>query len=204
MRETLREELENKKLALEISELKKKWYERPSNYIPLLTLILTISTILWTFSTGVLDIKYQTLTKEKKSLELDIKEFETTKSELIRDNNAQHIIADSLKKAISILKQQKEVLSSDVGDILSRYKNESSKVSALIKKISDLNIEFDKKVRDTTLKSELFYQNAIHQSADQYEILREEKYEVLRKLDACKYENSQLELQIKDLRAKQN
>ncbi len=79
-----KEDLEKQKLELEVLELKRKWLFKPQYFFSLLTFLLTASTIIWSLSSGVLDIKYQSLLLDKKNLEFDIKKFEEKKDSILK------------------------------------------------------------------------------------------------------------------------
>jgi len=77
---------EIQKLKLEIKELQKKWYSRPTTLFPVLTFIIALATIIWSFSSGLLNVQLQSLSLKKETLEFDIKKFNDDKERLFSEN----------------------------------------------------------------------------------------------------------------------
>jgi len=101
--ELSKDELEQKKLELEIKELKRHWLKNPKYLGILLTIILAIISLAWTLTSGVFDKKYQTLKLEKASLQFEINNFNIKRDSVKKEFN---ILNDSLRKLKYALKRK--------------------------------------------------------------------------------------------------
>ncbi len=69
--EKTKEDFEKDKLRLEIKELKKWWLFKPSYLSLSISFLFVLFMICWTYKSGILDIKYENLSLEKKILKLE-------------------------------------------------------------------------------------------------------------------------------------
>lgn len=75
-------ELEREKLLLEIEELKKKWWKKPSYIAALFPTILALMTLFYGFANGYFQASFTKLENQKYDLQNQINAFEAEKNNL--------------------------------------------------------------------------------------------------------------------------
>ena len=109
--EPTKEELERKKLLLEIEELKKKWWKKPTYIGAAFPTLLAIITLVYGFANGYFQASFVKLENQKYALQNEIRAFEGEKADLKRQVNelteereqrqkAMREALDSLEKSI--------------------------------------------------------------------------------------------------------
>lgn len=127
--EISKEDLEKKKLELEIKDLDKHWLKNPKYLSVLFTAVLAIVSLTWTFKSGVFDEKYQTLKLEKANLQFEINNFNIKRDSVKNEFN---ILNDSLRKLKYALKRKEYDLFQHIYE-LEKLKSENNEYSELIK-----------------------------------------------------------------------
>jgi hypothetical protein len=122
--------LEQKKIELEIKELERRWYKKTTFWVSAFPAILTISSLVWAFCSGLLNVKAEQLSLKKNELEFDIKRFEVQK--------------DTLKWTIQQITNERDSLQSKLGKDIAALKNGNSKQSVYIKFLKEQNVQLQK------------------------------------------------------------
>jgi uncharacterized protein (DUF3084 family) len=145
-------ELQKKKVKLEINEIKKSWLLKPSGLFPFLTLIGVIISGVFAIKSGVFDAKYQNLQVEKNILTFQILEFTAQRDSL-------HLINDSLQGQSSSLKDSIRVYNRKLLDkenamavLDNKQKSESEKIQSLLQIINSIQSKNSKVLQDTIIK----------------------------------------------------
>lgn len=154
-----KEDLEKEKLKLEVSELKKSWIRKPVHFFPMLTFIIALGTIIWSFSSGLINIQFQRLGLEKEKLEKDIYLFSIQKDSLLKQNKD---IRDSLIAVKSSLKQSEisyiksyRAHEKRLSDSLSKFKNQSEICNYYKSKLDSISkLIIKEKIIDKALSTE--------------------------------------------------
>ena len=122
--EITKEMLEKEKLKCEIIEYKKLWFKKPVNLFPILTFVIALGTLIWSFASGFLNAQFQNLTLEKNILQVDIRQFNLQRDTLLKQNK-------DLKD--SLVKVHESLVRAEV-DYLSKYElNKKSVIDSFSK-----------------------------------------------------------------------
>lgn len=146
-----KETLEKEKLKLEIVELRRHWLVRNPVYLSILFNFLVVGfTGLWTFKSGILDVRKENLELDKKALVLDIKEFHAKKDSIAMQYNraidSLNLLKKILKtKEIELAKNYKKLEVQNIDrlktkdEIINYYKSKLDSLTTLIIKNSAIN-----------------------------------------------------------------
>jgi predicted metal-dependent hydrolase len=107
--ELTKEELERRKLLLEIAELKKEWWKKPTYIAALFPTLLALITLAYGFANGYFQASFTKLENQKYDLQKEIKVFQEQKEqsskELEKINNEIIKQQEELSKTIEELKK---------------------------------------------------------------------------------------------------
>jgi len=78
--------LESRKLALEITEMERSWWKRPTYILAALPTLLAITALSVGFLNGFFSAQLTKLDNQKHDLQVDITRFEETRNALIKQN----------------------------------------------------------------------------------------------------------------------
>jgi len=130
--------LEISKLELDIKEQKRLWIWKPANLLPLLTLLLGIGTLIWSFTSGFLDNSRLELSVKKENLTWEIYQFESKRDSLFKSNDSLIRISkklehdnDSVLTNYQSLKSEKEILNAALDKMKSDTRSVNEKVYTL-------------------------------------------------------------------------
>ena len=74
--------LEQKKIGLEVKELEKSWFKKPSIIFSLIPGLVAIRSFIWVFNSGLLDAKVTELRNQRHTLQVEIDLVEKRKKQL--------------------------------------------------------------------------------------------------------------------------
>jgi uncharacterized protein HemX len=113
-KEPTKEELERAKILLEIEELKKEWWKKPTYIAALFPTVLALATLIYGFTNGYFQASFIKLENQKYDLQNEIKAFEAEKTALRKqvEENETAVKATKAKieEADAELKTQKDNL----------------------------------------------------------------------------------------------
>jgi chromosome segregation ATPase len=147
-----KEELENKKLTLEIKKMITPWYKNIEFWKVVIPTLAVLFSLYFTFGRGLIDFERSKLEIQKEQLRLDITRFEMKSDALKISIEAKDSLRNVLENQIRLLSIQKNNL------------NDSTKL--FISRLNDLNSKLSQTNRDRA-KDVKFYQN---QLSKEYEL----------------------------------
>lgn len=106
--------LELRKLALEIAELERPWWKRPNYILAALPTLLAIVALSVGFLNGFFSAQLTKLENQRHALELQVKEFETTKEQLRKENEQLKKDKQALSDEIASHRAQLSLLLGDM------------------------------------------------------------------------------------------
>ncbi len=131
--------IEIKKLELEANELNKKWFKKPQWYATFIPLILGFGTLGIAYNTGFLNVqslvnRQENIKNQNESilLQIQIREFDSVKIKLKRENDLLIVKGDSLKNMIGNYEDKIKYLQKLLRDTYSKSKSDNQKYNDLL------------------------------------------------------------------------
>lgn len=126
--------LENEKLRLEITELKKPWWRKFEFYRLMVPLVLGLFSLIYAFSSGLIDVQKRELELTKRELKFEIEGIKTEKKKVAASK-------DSIDKVVSLKEKELDNLK---GELL--FLNDSLESSSfLLDRVQDKLLLFKKR-----------------------------------------------------------
>lgn len=146
-----KEELERKKIELEIKDLERPFWKRPTYILSALPTILAIIGLLYGFANGYFSATSAKLEAQKLKLETDISKFETTKKELNEENEKVGKENENLRKEkgtvegqVTTLEQKRLELEGINNNLSQQNDNLSLQKNQIENKLRTMSNDFDK------------------------------------------------------------
>jgi chromosome segregation ATPase len=146
------EELEQHKLQLEIGLLERKWYQKPEFFQGVLPTVLAIFSLIYALSTGFFSRKSELLELRKGHLEIEIKQFERDRGDLISMNDHLKNRSDALVDSLSSQNHRLKIYEQAIDEERATIASLSEELNSLKQtkqnydtKIRQLREDYDKK-----------------------------------------------------------
>lgn len=91
-------ELEREKLLLEIEELKKKWWKKPSYIAALFPTVLALVTLIYGFTNGYFQASFIKLENQKHDLVIEKEKLKAEINEMVQESEEKRKELDSLMR----------------------------------------------------------------------------------------------------------
>ena len=138
--------LEQKKIGLEIKELEKYWFKKPSIIFSLIPGLVAIGSFIWVFNSGLLDAKATELRNQRHTLQVEIDLVEKRKKQLQQDSL-------NLVKSNAKIQAERDSLKATLAKYIASEKNGDSKQQVYIQLLKDQSVDYEKTIK--MLKEEL-------------------------------------------------
>jgi chromosome segregation ATPase len=182
-----KEELEKRKLQLEVKKLEVPWYNNIEFWKVLIPTIAVLLSLYFTFGRGLMDSEKSKLEIQKEQLKLDISRFEMKRDQLEVTILSKDSLKDALEHEIESYNRQKQQLKKKVDSL-------STKLQASLLEITN--------VSNAHNKDRQFYQNELLKEYSKEKTTNKKVSELYSKIDDKDEKIATCEEEIKYLRSK--